>query len=461
MKKNMIFLIMIVVIINLTYTYSFAENMYLENFIKVKLQKPIKSTNTINLQSEYGFTIYSYDTYFTELDKLQEQEIIITLGENDLLDIKDKNNNTLYSFGNSDNIYISSTDYNNSVLKIEEDKYRDFFMFNRVGNGIEVINCVSLNHYLYGVVPMEMPSSFPMEALKAQAIAARNFALSNMNKHILSGYNLCDSTDCQVYGGYDRETDNTNRAVDETIGIVIKYNGEIINATYHSNSGGYTENSENVWGGSVPYLKAVNDEFSNEAPNTDWQIVLSNGDIKTKLMKIGVNIGEISSIVPVNKTESGRVDSLKIIGTNGEHILEKNKIRQVLGYSDIKSNLFNIEAINGNNSFDGVEDVYVIDGKLGKPIKVNIKDLHVINDEEKRIQSSRGSNSRVLTNNGIEEIKHEVNITDKQFVIKGKGFGHGVGMSQWGARKMAELGYSYEEILKHYYNGVELTTEYR
>jgi len=446
---------------NLTYTCSFAEKMYPENYIKVKLQKPIKSTSTINLQSEHGFTIYSYNFDFTELDKLEEKEIIITLGENDLLDIKDKNNNTLYSFGNNDNIYVSSIDYNNSVLKVEEDRYRDYLIFNRVGNVIEVINCVSLNHYLYGVVPMEMPSSFPLEALKAQAIAARNFVLSNMNKHILSGYNLCDSTDCQVYGGYDRETDNTNRAVDETVGIVIKYNGEIINATYHSNSGGYTENSENVWGGHVSYLKAVNDEFSNGAPNTDWQIVLSKDDIKAKLMKIGVNIGEIVSIVPLDKTDSGRVINLKIIGTNGEHILEKNKIRQVLGYNDIKSNLFNIETIAGNASFDGAQDVYVIDGKIGKPIKAKIDDINVIDDEEKRILSSRGSYSRVLTNNGIEEIKHEVNFTDKQFIIKGKGFGHGVGMSQWGARKMAELGYSYEEILKHYYNGVELTTEYR
>lgn len=458
MKKVVVFLMVLVSIANIAFTYAEAEPMYTEEYIKVKLQRPIKSNAIINLQSELGFIIYSFDDGFIELDKFEEQEIMITLGENNSINIQDKNNFTLYTFENDDNIYISSTDSNNSIIKVEEDRYRDYLIFNRVGNVIDVFNYVTTEHYLNGVVPMEMPSSFPIEALKAQAIAARNFTLANINKHMENGYNLCDSTHCQVYGGYDRETENTNLAVAETNGIVIKYNGEIVNATYHSNSGGYTENCENVWNSSVPYLKSVNDEFSKDAPNTDWKIIYSSEDIKGKLSKIGVNIGEIKSIVPLDKTDSGRVITLKIVGSNGEHILEKDKIRQVLGYSEIKSNLFNISS-EGTSS--GTEDIYVIDGKTGKPVKVSSNKIHVINGDEKRILTSRGSYKRAITKNGIENVDSDGYITQQQFVIEGKGFGHGVGMSQWGARNMAELGYSYEEILKHYYSGVELTTEYK
>lgn len=458
MKKIIVFLLIIVSIANITFTYAKAEPMYTQEYIKVKLQRPIKSNTIINLQSELGFIIYSLDDGFNELDKLTEQEIMITLGENNSINIQDKNNFTLYTFENDDNMYISSTDCNNSVLKVEEESYRDFLTFNKAGNAIDVINYVTVEHYLYGVVPMEMPSSFPIEALKAQAIAARNFTLANINKHIESGYNLCDSTHCQVYGGFDRETENTNLAVDETNGIVIKYNGDVINATYHSNSGGYTEECENVWGGSVPYLKAVNDEFSKDAPNTDWKIIFSNEDIQCKLSQAGVDIGEIKSIVPIEKTESGRVITLKIVGSNGEHILEKNSIRQVLGYSEIKSNLFNISSEGTSN---GSEDVCVIDGKTGKPIKINSSQIHVINGDEKRILSNRGSYKRALTENGIENVESAGYFAQQQFVIEGKGSGHGVGMSQWGARSMAELGYSYEDILKHYYSGVEITTEYK
>ena len=443
MKKLIIFLIILVSIVNITYTYSNAVDMYSEEHIRIKLKKPLKSNNIINLQSELGFIIYSHDGDFKELDRLENQQIIVTLGENDLLDIKDKDNNTLYSFANTDNIYISSVNYNDFTIKVEEDRYRDYLTFNRLGNAIDVINYVSLNHYLYGVVPMEMPSSFPLEALKAQAIAARNFVLANKNKHLTSGYNLCDSTDCQVYGGYDRETVNTNRAVDETEGIVIKYNGEIVNATYHSNSGGYTEDCENVWGGSIPYLKAVNDEYSKDAPNTDWKMIFSSENIQGKLLKIGIDIGEIESLIPMDKTEGGRVITLKVVGTKGEHVLEKDKIRQVFGYSEIKSNLFNISTIDASN---GSDDVYVIDGKLGRPIKVKTNDIHVINGDEKRILTSRGNHKRVITNNGVEEVKSDVYTASKQFIIEGKGYGHGVGMSQWGARKMAELGLSYQDI---------------
>lgn len=456
MKKLLNFFIALTLIINITCTSSLAVDMHREDYVKVKLNRPLKSNSSINLQSEYGFSVYSMEESLKEICNIEEKEITLSSGNGDLIDIKDKDNNTLFSFGNDDNIYLSSSNPENFYIKVEEDNYRDYLTFNKVGNAIAVFNYLTLEHYLYGVVPMEMPSSFPLEALKTQAIAARSFALSNMNKHMDNSYNLCDSADCQVYGGYDRETINTNKAVDNTLGIVIKYNGEIINAMYHSNSGGYTEDCENVWGGTIPYLKGVNDEFSLDAPNANWKTVLTGEDIKNKLNNIGVGIGDIVSIEPMARTESGRVTSLKIMGTKGEHTLEKDKIRQVLGYSEVKSNLFQVSCTG-----DKLENnIYVIDGTIGKTSSTKSQNIYAINGDEKRILTSRGMYKRVLTANGHSEIKSEDNSIGNQFVIEGKGYGHGVGMSQWGARNMAEHGYNYEEILNHYYTGIGIVTEY-
>ncbi len=459
MKKILSFLIVLLFVMNISCTSSYAKYMYNDEYINVKLQRPIKSNNYINLKSENGFVIFSFDGYLKEMDKLIVNEIVITLGDNDSIAIKDKNDYILYSFGNNDNIYISSIDEFEPIVKVENDRYRDYLTFIRNGNKIDVINYVSLNHYLYGVVPREMPSTFPLEALKAQAIASRTFALKNINKHIKEGYNLCDSTDCQVYGGYDSETEITNRAVDETIGIVLKYNNELIEASYHSNSGGYTEDSVNVWGISYPYLKAVEDEFSVGLPNSNWQIILSSSDIRNRLLKNNINIGEIVSLTPTEILGNGRVVKLKIVGTNGEIILEKDKIRQVFGYSDIKSNWFDIRKINGNNLDNSIKEIYAMDSN--KTVKIKLSDFYTINGEKAKVFSNREGFKRIVTDKGIENINKVQALNDSvEFVIEGKGYGHGVGMSQWGAKRMGELGYTHDEILKHYYSGVELTTLY-
>lgn len=459
MKKILSFLIVLLFVMNISCTSSYAKYMYNDEYINVKLQRPIKSNNYINLKSENGFVIFSFDGYLKEMDKLIANEIVITLGDNDSIAIKDKNDYILYSFGNNDNIYISSIDEFEPIVKVENDRYRDYLTFIRNGNKIDVINYVSLNHYLYGVVPREMPSTFPLEALKAQAIASRTFALKNINKHIKEGYNLCDSTDCQVYGGYDSETEITNRAVDETIGIVLKYNNELIEASYHSNSGGYTEDSANVWGISYPYLKAVEDEFSVGLPNSNWQIILSSSDIRNRLLKNNINIGEIVSLTPTEILGNGRVVKLKIVGTNGEIILEKDKIRQVFGYSDIKSNWFDIRKINGNNLDNSIKEIYAMDSN--KTVKIKLSDFYTINGEKAKVFSNREGFKRIVTDKGIENINKVQALNDSvEFVIEGKGYGHGVGMSQWGAKRMGELGYTHDEILKHYYSGVELTTLY-
>ena len=144
------------------------------------------------------------------------------------------------------------------------------------------------------MVPREIPASSPKEALKAQVVVARSYAHTSLNNHINEGYNLCNTTHCQVYGGYDWENSNTNEAVNETYGEYVSYNGNIVNTPYHSNSGGYTEDSGKVWGGSLPTYRCRGYLFLN-APNSSGLLILHLG-IKGKLLQSGIDVGEVLNV---------------------------------------------------------------------------------------------------------------------------------------------------------------------
>jgi stage II sporulation protein D len=143
--------------------------------------------------------------------------------------------------------------------------YHGKLMVKLVDNKITVINDVDLENYIKGVVPSEMPPSWEFEALKAQAIAARSFALANLGKQAKEGYDLKDNTEDQAYGGASVETNITNKAVEETHGLVLTYDMKIISAYYSASAGGMT--NTNAWGGSVPYLHSVPSFDDNVAKN--------------------------------------------------------------------------------------------------------------------------------------------------------------------------------------------------
>ena len=125
------------------------------------------------------------------------------------------------------------------------------------GSGVTLVNVVSMEDYLQGVVPCEIVPSWKIDAIKAQAVAARTYAMFHKNGYRSSGYDVTDDTRSQVYQGAGAETEATNRAVRETAGEIVTYGGKPIDAVFHSSGGGYTENCENVWGSSIPYLKGV------------------------------------------------------------------------------------------------------------------------------------------------------------------------------------------------------------
>ena len=145
----------------------------------------------------------------------------------------------------------------NGFVSVKRKWYRGHFKVINDGEGLTVINDIPLEKYLRGVVPSEMPSGWEHEAHKAQAIAARSYAVANMGKRAKYGYDLKDTPEDQAYGGATAETAKTNNAVDETSGLVLTYNYKVVSAFYSASAGGHTVTAKQAWGGDLPYIRAV------------------------------------------------------------------------------------------------------------------------------------------------------------------------------------------------------------
>ncbi|MCC5911546.1 MAG: SpoIID/LytB domain-containing protein [Clostridiaceae bacterium] len=352
--------------------------------------------------------------------------------------------NPMLFFDSSDNIYFKGIEDKGlpSLIEVEGNRYRGAITAKRLQNSdMSIVNKLPLEEYLYGVVPREMPALWPVEALKAQAVVARSYALANMNRFRKSGFDICNTTTSQVYSGYDREHANSNRAVEETKSTVVTHDGKLISAFYHSNSGGHTENSENIWSQPIPYIKGVEDKYSINAPNSTWSEAFTKQEVKSLLQKNNISIGEIIDIRVEATSEFGRVLNLTIYGTEGKETLAKERSRWIFG---LRSTWF------------------TVDGGGEKSI--------VLRSSNGSFDSTSLQNKAVISSTGISKITNLSNIKmyngknykgiDRQdvdyFIFNGKGFGHGLGMSQYGAKKMAEDGFSFKEILEHYYTGVKV-----
>ncbi len=323
-----------------------------------------------------------------------------------------------------------------SVFSYKGHQYRGGVMIKRYsGSDLTVINYLDMNEYLYGVLPWEMSNSWPLEALKAQAVAARNFAISNYGKYSHLGFNLCNTQNSQAYVGYDYEGASCNRAVDETYGEILRWNGQIVSAFYHTNSGGYTENSENVWSMEVPYLKGVEDVFSIGESHYSWEIEYSEDSIYNIMRSAGYDVGKSIDMSIARRSENNHVLELLIESDKADVTLLKNTMRTIFGYDMLKSTLFDIRKDN---------DLYCINKGLSIQ-RIPAKGISVLSGDGK-ISKTDFENCHVLGGSGEKE-----NSGANGFVIEGRGWGHGLGMSQEGAKAMAEEGYGYKDILSFYY----------
>lgn len=329
--------------------------------------------------------------------------------------------------------------------------YGDFeFKRMRESRNLIFINVVDVQSYLKGVVPYEMSPNWPLEALKAQAVAARNFAYYNQNKHSEYGFDLCNTQDCQVYYGTNNMSDLTNQAVDETYGQLLTYNDKVAALYYHSSSGGYTENVENVWLTPTPYLVGVEAPFEDlsQAINGIWSYTVFKTELTERLQAKGCQIGLISDIYVHQYTDMGNTYGVTVVDVNGNTIkLEKETMRIRLS-PYVKSQHFDILA------GDRVS-LFINDEITDEPIN---KMSAIRSGGEVVKLPSAPSDVYVMTATGKKKISQPSVAESSTVTFSGKGWGNNIGMSQWSAKGMAENGYTYEQILLHFFQGTELKT---
>lgn len=225
----------------------------------------------------------------------------------------------------------------NSITISGHGTYRGKLVAKRTSSGFNLVNKVSLEDYLRGVVPAEMPASWHQQALQAQAIVARSYALATRVNG--DGFDMYDDTRSQVYNGRSAETKATNAAVKKTAGQVVTYKGKVATTYFHSTSGGRTADIREGFSGTsaVPYLKSVNDRYDNISPLHDWSVKMSLSSAGSKLA--GLYSGKLRNIKVTKTGSSGRIVAAKVIGSSGSTTVSGDTLRFKLG---LKSHYFKV-----------------------------------------------------------------------------------------------------------------------
>jgi len=394
----------------------------------------VDEVDEISFQSNKNFEIFINENTIIEGNKneewsiarndgkykiYREKNLVKTIKTNNHLKIKNQEKESIfimYDIAYGEGYFWAGS---------EDRQYRgNFELYTLNSKKFNLINKINMAEYLYSVVPAEMPALWPLEALKAQTIAARSYTLKHFNRHLNEGYNLCDSVHCAAYHGIKSEHENTYKAVNETLKEVAYYNGRVIDAVFSSNCGGYCESSEDVWGNKHEYLSGVSTmtDEKYEFPLSPYQLnnwlkssppSYSSGEltfdniyrwikeVDIDYIKERFDINNIKNIIVKERSKGGSAQSIEIIGSKSnsnkliKNKVEKDYIRSALG--GLRSNRFIIDKIYDKNG--------------------NIKKL----------------------------------------IIYGAGWGHNVGMDQSAAATMAKKGYNYEEIIKFFYNNSSIS----
>ncbi len=337
-------------------------------------------------------------------------------------------------------------------------KYYGGFRYSRLDGGdLTVVNILNMDDYACGVVPYEMSPSWPLEALKAQAVTARTYALSQLKKHGKYGFDLCNGTCCQAYLGVDVDAPDCEEAVRSTSGVYITYEGEPASTFYFSCDGGATENSENVFYEAIPYLRGVEDPYESTVTTgfEKWTYVYTADEITALLRRKGYNCGDIISITPTY-TEMGNILSLKFTDRNGVNWSFSRSMAGSILYSQTLRKYTRSQRFTVTDAAVTVERLYVNEETEPLPEAAALWAV----DGSGQVRSLEGEGTyRVLTSEGSKTVATAASggtIYARSYRVSGSGWGHNVGMSQHGARAMALLGFTYEDILKFYYTGVDV-----
>lgn len=383
MLKQFIFLFFSIII----HLNSFGKFDFNEETVSVNLFSSIKINELLIAPQKGNYTLIADGNKLLELD---ETSIIKASLINDKIEIKAFENN-LGTFKNIS--FVSESDEKYFKIKLlNPDRKPRFYDDNLTISideklGLKLINTTEIDNYIAGVSEAEAGKSAGIEFYKVQSVLARTYALAHLYKHLPEGFNLCDQVHCQAFNGKSINK-NIVDAVIETKGqVVVDKDLQLITAAFHSNSGGQTANSEDVWGATTSYLKSVIDTFSLKMPNAYW------------------------------KKNMAKEEWLNYLKTKHKFPIQSDSaVSSVLSFK--------------NNS----RKVYLEFENIKIPFKTLRTDL--------KLKSAFFDIEYDKENNTV--------------VFKGKGFGHGIGMSQEGAIYMTKSGYSYKDVLNFYYQNIHI-----
>ncbi|MBN8210733.1 SpoIID/LytB domain-containing protein [Bacillus sp. NTK071] len=412
----------------------------------------VKLVNYIKNSNDLSFNVYgSY--------QIEDSEIVLDSNRLDQYHVKAEGSNVvlymgdskLKDFGGSMKLVPTVTNAMDSYVELGDKQYLGGMEFKVEGNYIRPVNTLSMEEYLKGVVPSEMPAYWGnnggMEALKAQVVAARTFALPRKDS-------LTDSQSSQVYKGYDWYA-TTNEAIDDTAGQVLKHDNKYIGAFYSSTNGGMVMSNTNSWGSRlVPYLQTKADPYDEKMVTRYdyWEYTLGKQQIDASKLDLKkpetwwANVSELSSNVTEMKNIKTWLTSKSKIGKTDE-----------IKITDISNISFTLPPFKSDEVLKGSMTInYFLKNKDGFVFDSN-------GDLKKHTMTIQDSsyNIRFMVGTTIMKSPYVKNIQDKgdSFVVSGSGYGHGIGMSQYGAYQQSKEGRTHDQILSFYYPGTELVTE--
>ena len=502
-----------------------------------------------NAEGATGYTIGTMNgTSFSGSKSISNTQLTIRLVE-DAFQVSDTATGTvLYtSAAGADHLAIRP---NSDLTWFKGYKWNGDFVYRRAsGSSITVINYVGLEDYVKGVLPYEIDPDWPAEAQKAQAVCARSFALGT-SKHN-EYYELCNTTNCQVYLGANRATAASDAAVDATRGQYLTYNGEPVIGYFFSSDGGATEDAVNVWGGDYPYLQGKEDPY--ETHDSSWTETFTAEEIRQKLLNAGYTIGTVANVEVTKRTDTDNVNEVTVTDTDGHKVvIQRDDCRTVFGLDSIRYTITPNTAKNAaaslpqSKALDITPSVHkvTVDGESVAPQGYNIngdnyyklRDIaYILNGTDSQfnvtwdadgnrivitpdeayqtvggemssaasavVESCSPSNSSIIldgrslsltgyringnnfyrlrdvgkaldfgvdfdeqtrtvlidSGSSAQPEPEQPTVTDAvSYTFTGSGWGHSVGMSQWGAYGMAQQGFDYKEILKFYFTGIEI-----
>lgn len=360
-------------------------------------------------------------------------------------------------------------------------KYRGGFQyFRRTGGNLSVVNMLELEDYINGVICYEMGREWPLEALKAQAICARTYVLKNLGKHESYGFDICPSDSCQVYYGMGSlrpdygPSATSMRAVSETAGMVAKYNGKLAELFYVSCFGGASEDAKYIWGSDTvneyPYLRGVVDPYEADLDSANsyssWTVTYTAAQLTQQLQKYGLGSGTSVSSLDLTYSQLGNVIQVVVHWANGQsNTISADYIRSRFVVPSIRFTVNGAGtsgstaapdvggdiSINGSGAAGGLDGKYVISG-TGSVSQVGENPYVITGTGTVSALTGGGSGNTNVSQPG----SGTVTVSGGTYTFNGSGWGHQVGMSQYGANAMARRGFTGTEIVAFYFPGIQI-----